>query len=369
MDACPRVIIFQRWKARQVVSSVFVEKSLVIPKVFVYDKKGVYADIAGGHETLMVTLKQVMQARDRISRGIVRTPAVPSDFLSDQTGARVYLKLECLQRLNSFKTRGALNRAMLMTAEERAAGLVAASSGNHGAAVSYVANLLGVSADIFVPRGTPHVKIDKIKRYGAVLHVEGNDFDEAHALAVLHAKRAGKPYFDPASDEIAVAGHGTIGLELLEDVPALDVVLVPVGGGGLVTGVSRAARAIRPSLSVIGVQTEACPAMARALADNVFYGKYPSEPSICDAVVGGIGKLGYENARECMDYVAVVSEDKVRQAVHDLLCRDRVIAEPSGALGAAYLLGSGERFRGMTVAVVISGGNIECKLVRELLGG
>jgi threonine dehydratase len=316
----------------------------------------------------MVTLKQVMQARDRISRGIVRTPAIPSDFLSDQTGARVYLKLECLQRLNSFKIRGALNRGMLMTAEERASGLVAASSGNHGAAVSYVANVLGVSADVFVPRGTPPVKTDKIKRYGAMLHVEGNNFDEAHTLAILHAKRTGKPYFDPASDEMAVAGHGTIGLELLEDIPALDVILVPVGGGGLVTGVSSAARAIRPSLSVIGVQTEACPAMAAALSDNVFYEEYPSEPSICDAVVGGIGKIGYESARECMDYVAVVTEDKVREAVRELLRRDKVMAEPSGALGAAYLLGSGDRFRGMTVALVISGGNIEFALLRELMG-
>jgi threonine dehydratase len=322
----------------------------------------------GGRETFMVTLKQVMQARDRISRGIVRTPVIPSNFLSDVTGARVFLKLECLQRLNSFKIRGALNRGMLMTPEERARGLVAASSGNHGAAVSYVANLLGVPANVYVPRGTPEVKTDKIKRYGAALHVEGNGYDEAYSLAVLHSKRTGKVFLDPASDEVAVAGHGTIGLELIEDIPAVDAVLVPVGGGGLITGISTAVRAIRSSVNVVGVQTEACPAMAAALSDNVFYEEFPSEESICDAVTGGIGRLGYESAKQCIDYIAVVSEDKVKEAVSELLRRDKVVAEPSGALGAAYLLGSGDRFRGMTVAVVISGGNIEFELLRELMG-
>jgi threonine dehydratase len=310
-------------------------------------------------EADMIALRQVMQARDRIFRSIIRTPAVKSDFLSDITGANVYLKLECLQKLNSFKIRGALNRGLTLSESARSAGIVAASSGNHGAAVSYVANMLGIGADVFVPRGTPEVKLDKIRRYGAVLHLEGNSYDEAHALAVLHAKRSGKTYFDPASDEVAVAGHGTIGLELVEDVPTVDVVLVPVGGGGLITGIGVAARAVKPSVSVIGVQTEACPAMLAALRDKVFYEEYPSEPSVCDAVVGGIGKIGYEYAEKCIHSVVTASEDQVKEAVIELMRRDKIVAEPSGALGVAYLMGSGDRFRGMNVVVVISGGNID----------
>jgi threonine dehydratase len=224
-----------------------------------------------------------------------------------------------------------------------------------------------VPAHIFVPRGTPEVKTQKIRRYGAVLHPEGSEYDEVRSLAILHAKRSGKPFFDPASDEAASAGYGTIGLELLEDIPALDAVIVPVGGGGLITGIASAVRAIRPSIEVIGVQTEACPAMAAALSDNVFYEEYPAKPSICDAVLGGIGWLAYENAKECIDYVVVVPESKVKEAVCELLSRDKVVAEPSGALGVAYLLSSGDRFRGMNVALVISGGNIEFNLMREIL--
>lgn len=315
----------------------------------------------------MISLNQVMQARDRIFRTITRTPVVSSDFLSDATGARVFLKLECLQKLNSFKIRGAVNRGMLMTPEERSSGIVAASSGNYGAAISYVANLMGVPAHIFVPRGTPDVKTQKMRRYGAVVRVEGSGYDEARSLAILHAKRSGKPFFDPASDEAVAAGHGTIGLELIEDIPALDAVIVPVGGGGLITGIASAVRAIGPSINVIGVQTEACPAMAAALSDNVLYEDYPAKPSICDAVVGGIGRLAYENAKECIDYVAVVPESRVKEAVCELLSRDKVVAEPSGALGVAYLLSSGDRFRGMNVAVVISGGNIEFGLLWEIM--
>lgn len=314
----------------------------------------------------MITLKQIMQARDRISRSVTRTPVVKSDYLSDLTEANVYLKLECLQKLNSFKVRGALNKGLSLTERERSGGIVAASSGNHGAAVSCVAHTLGISADVFVPRAASPAKLDKIRRYGGIIHAQANSYDEARSLAILHAKRAGKTYIDPASDELTVAGHGTIGLELLEDVPALDAIIVPVGGGGLITGIGVAAKSVRPSINVIGVQTEACPAMADAVRDNVFYENYPSLPSVCDAVVGGIGRMGYEYAAN-LHSVVTATEVIVKRAVVELLARDKVVAEPSAALGPAHLMESGDRYRGMTVAVVISGGNVDFDFLKETL--
>ncbi|MGE5578628.1 MAG: threonine ammonia-lyase [Bacillota bacterium] len=314
----------------------------------------------------MITIRDIMRARDGISRHVLRTPMVLSDYLSDVTGATVHLKLECLQRLNSFKVRGAMNKFLSLTRDEREKGVLAVSSGNHGAAVSYCAKMLGVTADVFVPAGTPAAKLDKIRRYGANLHIEGATYDESHALAKAYLSRTDKVYVDPASDEVAIAGHGTIGLEIVEDLPRVDAVLVPVGGGGLITGVSLASKAMHP-VKVIGVQTEACPAMLAALEDKTFYEDYPSKPSICDAVVGGIGEIGYTYAEKCIDQVVTASEGAVREAMVELLRRDKVVAEPSGALGVAYLLEHPDEFAGMNVAVVVSGGNVDFGLLRNTL--
>lgn len=313
----------------------------------------------------MITIRDIMLARERVSPHVLRTPLILSDYLSDLTGGTVYLKLECLQRLNSFKIRGAMNKSLSLTPAERAKGVLAVSSGNHGAAVSYCAKTLGISADIFVPNGTPEAKLQKIRRYGASLHVVGHTYDEAHALAKEYFQKTDKVYIDPASDEIVVAGHGTIGLEIMEDASKLDAILVPVGGGGLITGVGIAAGAVNPRVKMLGVQTSACPAMLAALHDKVFYEDYPSEPSICDAVVGGIGRIGYDYASDCIDEAVTASEDAVKEAMVELLRRDKVVAEPSGALGPAYLLEHPDQFTGMNVVLVISGGNVDFSLLRQ----
>ncbi len=309
-----------------------------------------------------------MRARENTSRHVLRTPEVQSDYLSDVTGASVYLKLECQQRLNSFKIRGAMNKVLSLTPDQRARGVLAVSSGNHGAAVSYCAKQFGITADVFVPEGTPDSKVQKIRRYGANLHIQGRTYDEAHAIAKAYLAKTDKVYIDPASDEVAVAGHGTIGLEIMEDAPLIDAILVPIGGGGLITGISLAAKFMRPGVQIIGVQTEACPAMLTALRDKVLYEDYPSEPSICDAVIGGIGEIGFTNAEKCIDKVVTASEDAIREAVVELLRRDKVVAEPSGALGPAYLLENPDAFTGLKVAVVVSGGNVDFDLLkREML--
>jgi threonine dehydratase len=315
----------------------------------------------------VITARDIMRARERISEHVQRTPMVQSDFLSDLTGSTVYLKLENLQRLNSFKVRGAMNKALTLTHEERSRGVLAVSSGNHGAAVSFCAKLVGTRAEVFVPEGTSGAKLEKIRRHGAHLHLAGKTFDEAHAIARKYLARTGLVYIDPASDEVAVAGHGTCGLEMMEDVPRLDAILVPVGGGGLITGVSLAARSVRPDVQVVGVQTEACPAMLAALRDGVFYEDYPSAPSVCDAVVGGIGRVGFKYAAKCINKMVTASEDAVKQAVVELVRRDKVVAEPSGALGPAYLMENPDAFRGQSVAVVISGGNVDFERLRDLL--
>lgn len=316
-----------------------------------------------GEAGFLITIRDIMRARDRISRHVLRTPLVVSDFLSDVTGATVYLKLECLQRLNSFKIRGALNKVLSLTREERARGILAVSSGNHGAAVSYCAKMMGIEADIFVPAGAPDAKLQKIRRYGANLHVEGQTYDQCRSLAKTYLLRTDRVYVDPAADEVAVAGHGTIGLEIVEDTPKVDAILVPVGGGGLITGISLAAKPVRPA-RMVGVQTEACPAMLAALRDKVLYEDYPSKPSVCDAVVGGIGELGYRYAEQCIDQVVLAGEEGVKEAMVELLRRDKVVAEPSGALGPAYLLENPNEFTGMTVVAVISGGNVDFELLR-----
>ncbi|MDP2871112.1 MAG: threonine/serine dehydratase [Bacillota bacterium] len=315
-----------------------------------------------------ITLERIIEARDRIRPHVRRTPLVRSHFLSDVTGGGVHLKLESEQILRSFKLRGMANRILTMTPDERARGIIVASSGNHGAAASYAGRRWGVPVEVWAPASTPVPKVSKIERYGARLHLVGQNYDEAAAAACRAVGGQSGIWVDSSSDEAAVAGHGSVGLEIIEDLPAADAVLVPVGGGGLLTGIAVAAKALRPAIEVIGVQTSACPAMIASLRDGVCHEQYPTGPSLCDALVGGIGKLGFAYAPEYVDRVVEVGETAIRQAVLELIDHDQVLAEPSGAVGAAYLLQSPEEFRGRTVAVIVSGGNISLHTLRRLLG-
>jgi threonine dehydratase len=315
----------------------------------------------------MVTFEDVLSARERINKYIYNTPLDLSYSLSDEN-TKVYLKLEAQQKLKSFKIRGALSKMTWLSDEQRAEGVMAVSSGNHGAGVSYASHILGgVKAKIFVPETTPTAKLNKIKYYGAEVIEVGKNYDEAHIAAEEARKKEKLTFIDPCSDIHTIAGQGSIAFEILEANPDIDVIIAPIGGGGLITGLSVAAKHLKPSIEIIGVQTAACPAMVASLRDKECYIEYPTDPSICDALVGGVGEIPYEMAGQCIDDIIVVNEDTIKKAIVQLIKMDKVIAEPAGAASVAAVMDNKERFKGKNVAVVVSGGNLDEKLMSELL--
>lgn len=315
----------------------------------------------------MVTIEDILSARQRISKYIYKTPLDFSYYLSDEK-TKVYLKLEAQQKLKSFKIRGALSKMTWLSDKQRADGVMAVSSGNHGAGVSYAAYILGgIKAKIFVPETTPQPKLDKIKYYGAELIKVGKNYDEAHAAAEEAKKTEKLNFIDPCSDVHTISGQGSIAFEILEANPDIDTIIAPIGGGGLITGISIAAKHIKPSIQIIGVQTAACPAMAASLKDKKCYIDYETKPSICDALVGGVGEIPYEMAGKCIDDIILVDEETIKKAIVMLLLKDKVVAEPAGAAAAAAFIDNKERFAGKNVAVVVSGGNLDENLMCRLL--
>ncbi|HZJ84554.1 MAG TPA: threonine/serine dehydratase, partial [Syntrophomonadaceae bacterium] len=280
----------------------------------------------------------------------------------------VYFKLENQQRTGSYKIRGVLSKITGLTKEELNKGIVAISSGNHGAATSYVAGLLGIkNASVYMPQTTPRAKVDKIQYYGAQAVKIGKNYDEAREKGLEKIKDRGSVYIDSCSDGLVIAGQGTIALEILEEAPHIDTILVPIGGGGLITGISIGAKAINPQIKVIGLQTAACPAMIASLRDNKFYEMYPTEESICDALVGGVGEIPFKMARDTIDDIIAVDEVDIREAVKYLLLEESIIAEPAGAIGLAAIRKNPHLFRGKNVAVIVTGGNIDKELLLDII--
>lgn len=315
----------------------------------------------------MIDLKDILNSRDRISKHISVTPLDFSIGLSHED-TKVYLKLECQQKQKAFKVRGALSKISSLSEDEKERGVIAVSSGNHGAGVSYAASLLNIkNAKVFVPETAPKAKVDKIKYYGADVVQIGKNYDEAHKIALEEMKKFNMTYIDSCSDEQLIAGQGTIGLEIVEQNPSIDTIIVPIGGGGLITGVSIAAKTMNPDVKIIGVQTAACPAMVKSLEDNVLYEEFPSEESICDALIGGVTEIPFKMARECIDDILVVSEESIREATKYLLVDEKVVSEPSGAVGVAALMENRDYFKGKNVAVVITGGNLDKEMMVRLL--
>lgn len=316
----------------------------------------------------MFSYHDVVKAHERIKDKIYMTPLEKSIYLSNEY-ANYYLKLECLQTPKSFKLRGALSKMTTLTDEEKKKGVVAVSSGNHGAAVSYASKLLGIDKVlIFVPKVTPKSKIDKIKYYGGQVKIVGDNYDEAHSIGMEYVKNHDMTYIDAYyGDPLVYAGQGTIAIEILEQIPHIDTVMVPIGGGGLITGISVAAKTIKPSIKIIGLQTEACPAMIKSIRDNVFYDEYPSNDSICEALVGGVGELAYNMAQHCIDEIIEVKEAFIEKAVSHMIKKEKIIAEPSSCIGIAALMQDHDRINGKNIALIISGGNIDQDLMVELL--
>ncbi|OLS03688.1 threonine ammonia-lyase [Tissierella creatinophila] len=315
----------------------------------------------------MISFNDVEKAKNRIERYVYHTPLEKSIHLSDEN-TNIYLKLENQQKVRCAKVRGATSKITSLTKEEREKGVVAVSSGNHGAAVSYVSNLLGIEkATVYVPITTPKSKVEKIGYYGAKVVKVGKNYDEAHEFALEKIKEGGGIFIDPCSDKEVIAGQGTIAIEILEEQPDIDTILVPIGGGGIITGISIAAKHINPNIKIIGLQTSACPAMVASLRDEKFYETYPTENSICDALIGGVGYIPYKMAKECIDDIMVIEEEDIADAIKYALLEEKIIVEPAAAIGIAAVRTNSEIFKGENIAVVLTGGNIDKQLLLEII--
>jgi len=315
-----------------------------------------------------LTFQDVLDAREAIRPYVRQTPLELSFFLGDAEH-EFYFKLESLQRARSFKIRGAVNKMLSLTPEERERGVGAVSSGNHGSSVAYAAGLLGIEkAEIIVPECTPQSKVDKIRYFGGTAKLMGRNYDEAHALGMEYIRANGLTNIDSCHDDIKVyAGQGTVALELLEQQPDIDTIVVPIGGGGIATGVALAAKSINPAIRVYGVQTEACPAMVASYADGVCYEEYPIGPTLCDALVGGVGVLSYEMLKDLLDDILVVKEETIRRATAFLLTEEKFVIEAGSATTVAAVWDFPEKFTGKKTALILTGGNIDGSTIRKVL--
>ena len=311
---------------------------------------------------------EVKEAYERIKSYVRKTPLEESFYLGTED-QKVFFKLESFQRAKSFKIRGALNKMLTLSPEEIERGVATISSGNHGSSVSYAASLLGIkNAKVIVPETTPQSKVDKILYFGSEAMLMGKNYDEAHALGMQFIEDNGMTYIDAYYDDPKIyGGQGTIAIEILEQNPQIDTIVVPIGGGGLITGIAVAAKAIKPEIRIVGVQTENCPAMIKAYEDNVFYEEYPCEDSICDSLIGGIGALSYQMAKDYVDEFIAVSEETVGKAVSFMAKHEKYIVEAGSCVTVAALMDHRDRIGGKNVALVLSGGNIDGALLTELM--
>jgi threonine dehydratase len=327
--------------------------------------------------TAPALLSRILEARERLRTRVRETPCRESFRLSELTGARVLLKLESLQPTGSFKERGAANRLLQLSAAERQRGVIAASAGNHAQAVARHASLLGIPATVVMPVATPLVKMTAARHLGATIVLSGTSYDEAAAHAATLAAGQGLTVVHPFDDLDVIAGQGTIALELLEQVPDLGAVVVPVGGGGLIAGIGEVLAARAPSVRVIGVESRAFPGMRRALAGLDAAGT-TDPPGSTPRVLGGktiadgiavrrVGELTRAIVQRTVESVVLVEEEEIAEAILLLLEGDKTVAEGAGAVGVAALARGHVRLDGLTVAVVVSGGNIDVNLMSRII--
>jgi threonine dehydratase len=312
------------------------------------------------------TVADVFAAARRL-RGIVRrTPLERSPWLSAAAGTDAWLKLETQQRTGSFKLRGAFNAIASLSPEARARGLVTASAGNHGQGVALAASLLGATALVFVPADAPEAKKRRIARWGAELRETDGGYDAAHHAAEAHARRTGATFVHAFSDPAVVAGQGTVGLEILEDLPEVRTIVVPIGGGGLVGGIGIVARALGAGIRVVGAQTDETRAMDASLRAGRLVSP-PYGPTLCEGLSGDVDERSLALASRVVDEVVVVSEADVRRAMRHLYEEEGIVAEGSAAVAVAALL-RGAAVEG-PVAVVLTGSNVDGARLADVLGG
>ncbi|MCR5884073.1 threonine ammonia-lyase [Rhizobacter sp. J219] len=316
-------------------------------------------------ETLLPTLDDVRAAARRLHGHVLETPCLPSRTLGELAGCEVFLKFENLQFTASFKERGALNKISQLSEEERARGVLAVSAGNHAQGVAYHAQRLGIPATIVMPRFATPVKVANTRRFGAEVVLHGDTFDDARAHGLLLARERQLTLIHPFDDAAVIAGQGTVALEMLAQQPAIDTLVVPIGGGGLIGGMASAALALKPGLDVVGVQTERFPA-----AWNVKHhgDREVQQATIADGIgVKAPGVLTLPLIQERVNDVLLVDEDDIEQAIVLLLEIEKTVVEGAGAVALAALMKHRGRFDGRKVGLVLSGGNIEPLVLAEII--
>jgi len=314
---------------------------------------------------LPVTPADIAAAAAAIKDSVLVTECNESRTLGEICGCRIWLKFENLQFTSTFKERGALNRLKALSADERRRGVIAMSAGNHAQGVAYHARRLGIPATIVMPIGTPMVKVENTRRHGAEVVISGATLEEAGEFAKRHGEVHGMTMIHPYDDPLIIAGQGTIAAEMLERVPLLDTLVVPIGGGGLISGIAIAARAVKPDLRIIGVEAALYPSMYNAIYDVDL-------PMRGDTLAEGIavkspGKITTEIVRRLVDEIVLVSEDQIERAVASLISIEKTVAEGAGAAGLAAVMANPEPFAGRNVGLVLTGGNIDTRLIASVL--
>jgi threonine dehydratase len=311
---------------------------------------------------------EVLAAAHRLRGVIDRTPLVPSPGLSERAGGPVFLKCEQRQRTGSFKIRGAYNVLATLSEDARRRGVVASSAGNHGLGLAWAAKAFGIRAIVFVPATAPRVKRDGITALGAEVDATQPDYDAAHRVAEEYARAHEMTFVNPCAGDMLLAGQGTIGLEILEELPAVATMIVPVGGGGLIGGIAALVRTIAPSVRLVGAQSAKTNAMAASLAAGHRV-DVPVPPTLADGLAGQIDDAGFEIGREALDEIVTVTEQEIAAAIAWLSHEHELRVEGSGAVGAAAVLHQRTRPSRSPVVVVLSGGNIDDLRWRSIVDG
>ncbi|CAL77339.1 putative Threonine ammonia-lyase [Bradyrhizobium sp. ORS 278] len=314
---------------------------------------------------LPVTINDVRAAADTISGAVLTTACNQSRTLGEICGCNIWLKFENLQFTSSFKERGALNRLNALSSEQRERGVIAMSAGNHAQGVAYNARRLGIPATIVMPVGTPMVKVENTRRHGAEVVISGATLEEAGTFAREHGAARGMTMIHPYDDPLIIAGQGTVALEMLAVVPELDTLVVPIGGGGLISGIAVAARALKPSMRIVGVQAELYPSMYNAISGR-------SLPMRGDTLAEGIavkspGRITTEIIRHLVDEILLVTEPQIERALATLISIEKTVVEGAGAVGLAAVLAHQDQFAGRNVGLVLCGGNIDTRLIASVL--
>lgn len=315
--------------------------------------------------TKSVTLADVEAAADRIEGAVQVTDCDKSRTLSEMYGCDIWLKFENLQFTSTFKERGALNTLLQLTPDERRRGVIAMSAGNHAQGVAYHASRLGIPATIVMPEATPIVKVENTRGHGAEVILAGPTLEEASRFAKGHCAERGLVFVHPYDDDRVIAGQGTIALEMLAQVPSLDTLIVPIGGGGLISGIAIAAKALKPQIRIIGVQAKLYPSMYNWI-------KSANLPMRGDTLAEGIavkapGLITRDLVSSFVDDIVLVTEDQLERAVTLLIAIEKTVVEGAGAAGLAAIIAEPERFRGRTVGLVLCGGNIDTRLLASVL--